>query len=275
MDESLLAALPEAHRAFAERAVRSLASDARTLAVAGAGSWATGGLDEFSDLDLVVVVEAAAREDLVREAPALAARLGDLLVGFSGEHVGVPNLLICLYAPWTLHVDLKFATLDELRQRVENPVVLFDRFGALEELIRSTSPRCTAPDLQWIEDRFWVWIHYAASKLARGERLECLDALAFLRAHVLSPLAALRSGQPTRGNRRIEERARAELPALLRTVARHDARECVAALEAAQGLYLELREAHAECRDLVRRERAQEAAVRYLRGVAESLARRR
>jgi hypothetical protein len=31
-----------------------------------------------------------------------------LLVGFTGEHVGEPRVLICLYGPPVLHVDLKF-----------------------------------------------------------------------------------------------------------------------------------------------------------------------
>lgn len=269
--EQALAALPAGHRAFVERALPVLAADPRTLAVAGAGSWATGGMDEFSDLDLVIVVADDARDAAVRDARAVAASLGDLLVGFSGEHVGAPNLLICLYAPWTLHVDLKFAALDELRERIEDPVILLDRSGALAELVRTTTPRSLAPDLQWLEDRFWVWIHYTATKLARGELLECLDALAFLRKHVLCPLAMLRQGCEPRGTRRLEERARAELPALLRTVAPSGARECLSALRAALDLYLELREFHAQARPLIRQERARAAATDYLDRVAASL----
>lgn len=271
LSEQALAPLPASHRAFVERALPVLAADPRTLAIAGAGSWATGGMDEFSDLDLVIVVADEARDDVVRSARAIAAALGDLLVGFTGEHVGAPNLLVCLYAPWTLHVDLKFAALDELRERIENPVILFDRSGALGALLRATAPRSLAPDLQWVEDRFWVWIHYTATKLARGELLECVDALAFLRKHVLCPLAMLRQGAEPRGARRIEERARAELPGLLRTVAPCGARECLDALRAALELYLELRELHAEGRPLIRQERARAAALHYLERVAAAL----
>ncbi|EPO4109819.1 fimbrial protein [Enterobacter cloacae] len=56
-----------------------------------------------------------------------AGTLGHLLHAFTGEHVGEPRLLICLYGPELLHVDLKFVTLDMLTQRVEEPAVLFTR----------------------------------------------------------------------------------------------------------------------------------------------------
>jgi hypothetical protein len=40
-----------------------------------------------------------------------------------------------------------------------------------------------APDLQWLEDGSWVWVHYIATKIARGELLEAVDALGFVRRH--------------------------------------------------------------------------------------------
>jgi len=275
MDERALEGLPETHRAFARHAIPVLETDARVLALAAAGSWATGGMDAFSDLDFTVVVADDALPGVLREAPAIAASLGDLLVAFTGEHVGAPSLLICLYAPWTLHVDLKFAALDELRERIENPIVLFDRAGVLEPLIRRTRPRSLAPDPQWLEDRFWVWIHYAAAKIARGELLETLDMLAFLRAQVLGPLVALRHGHAPRGVRRVEEYARAELPALLRTAAAPAPEACVEALRSALELYVELRDADTERRPLLRRDRARAAAIGFLDAVAQALPLRR
>jgi len=54
-----------------------------------------------------------------------------LLAAFPGDHVGEPRLLICLYGPPLLHVDLKFMSTDEFLHRVEDPMVLWDRAGAL------------------------------------------------------------------------------------------------------------------------------------------------
>ena len=41
----------------------------------------------------------------------LAESLHLLLAAFTGEHVGEPRLLICLYRSPLLHVDLKYVSL--------------------------------------------------------------------------------------------------------------------------------------------------------------------
>lgn len=70
-------------------------------------------MDEFSDLDFVVVCDDEHQADLLRDAPAFAAELGPLLSTFTGEHVGEPRLLICLYGPPMLRVDLKFVAVTD------------------------------------------------------------------------------------------------------------------------------------------------------------------
>ena len=59
-------------------------------------------------LDLVPVVRDAAYAQVTTQKRAVAERFGDLLAAFTGEHVGEPRLLICLYGPELLHGDLKF-----------------------------------------------------------------------------------------------------------------------------------------------------------------------
>lgn len=44
------------------------------------------------------------------------------------------------------------------------------------------------PSLQWFEARAWIWLHYAATKLARGELYEAIGMLGFFREQVLGPL---------------------------------------------------------------------------------------
>ena len=89
------------------------------------------------------------------------------------------------------------------------------------------------PDPQWIEDRFWIWVHYVAVKIGRGELFEAADGYAFLRGVVLGPLLAVERGVRPQGVRRIEQVAPDAMPALERTVARLDAASCVAALREA------------------------------------------
>src|SRR5712692_6602221 len=50
--------------------------------------------------------------------------------------------------------------------RVEDPVVLWERDGRLTSALQRGMPAYPQPDLQWIEDRIWVWVHYAATKIA-------------------------------------------------------------------------------------------------------------
>ncbi|WNG17194.1 hypothetical protein [Cystobacter fuscus] len=197
-------------------------------------------MDEFSDLDLVLVVSDELRATIAQERMAIARAAGPLLQGFTGEHVGEPRLLICLYGPPLLHVDLKFISVSELDSRIEDPEVLFERAGIITERLGSTraSP-LGMPSAQWIEDRFWVWIHYGIDKLRRGELFECLDMLAFLRAQALAPLIQRIDGGVWRGVRRLEASRHAS--ALSRVCARHDAEECRRAMAAAVELYTVLR----------------------------------
>ena len=123
----MLSTLPDLHRSFAEQLKLNVQSDARIHSLLGGGSLIHGGFDQYSDLDFVVVVDPLYYDEIMAQRVAFAGTAGNLLHAFTGEHVGEPRLLICLYGPELLHVDLKFVTLDMLTQRVEEPVVLFSR----------------------------------------------------------------------------------------------------------------------------------------------------
>src|SRR5690349_7926567 len=147
-------------QAFANNAAAILAPDKNVIGLAVAGSWLSHEIDEFSDLDLILVTKKRMSDDKNRML-GYAKRLGDFLSGFTGEHVGEPRLLICLYDNPLLHVDIKFLTLDEFHSRIETPILLLDKNGQLEDVIKNSQATYPYPDYQWIEDRFWIWIHYA------------------------------------------------------------------------------------------------------------------
>ncbi|HVF81109.1 MAG TPA: nucleotidyltransferase domain-containing protein, partial [Flavisolibacter sp.] len=153
---------------FADRVIEIIKQDKATIGLAVAGSWLTNEMDEFSDLDLIVVTREKISNDESRMRE-YASRLGNFLTGFTGEHVGEPRLLICLYDDPLLHVDLKFLTLDEFEQSSETPVILFDTDNQLHSVLKQTKPEIRYADYQWMEDRFWVWVHYALLKIGRGE----------------------------------------------------------------------------------------------------------
>jgi len=263
--------VPSRHAAFLEAALPRLQADERVVAVAAGGSLSTGGMDEWSDLDLVVAVEPGAAAEVMPDRRRIAARLGPLLAAFTGEHVGEPRILICLYGPPLLHVDLKFVPLPEAAARTEDPLILWERDGRLSAVLRATPAAPLVPDLQWIEDRFWVWVHYVATKIGRGELLETLDALAFLRRQVLGPLALHAEGALPVGVRKVETRARPYLDALVRTTAGYDPRACAGALRAAVTLYRALR-ARVAPATLTPHAEAEAAALGYLATVEAALA---
>src|SRR5207302_711840 len=70
------------------------------------------------------------------------------------------------------------------------------------------------PRPQWIEDRFWVWVHYVAVKIARGELFEAIDALEFVRARLLGPLILSEAGGPPTAVRRAAQTAPERVEAL-------------------------------------------------------------
>jgi hypothetical protein len=252
--------MPSPHRAFLEAAIPKLRADERLVGLAAGGSFRSRTLDEHSDLDLVVVSRPEVSSEVLRDGPDLARRLGPLLAIFPGDHVGEPRLFISLYGPPLLHVDLKFVSTEELAHRVEDPEVLWDRGGAVRSAIAGTKAVYPPPRLQWIEDRSWVWMHYAAVKIARGELFEAIDALGFVRARVLGPLILSEAGVQPNGLRRVEQSAPGRVDALRSTLGSHDRQSCWSALTATMALYTVLRERLAS--PTLHRRTAAEQAVR-------------
>jgi predicted nucleotidyltransferase len=231
---------PPLHREFLDRAVPLLARDHRIIGVAATGSYAENTMDAFSDVDLVVACEPDDHQSLMQDRRSLAETLGPLVAAFTGEHVGEPRVMICLYGPPALHVDIKVVVLGDLANRVDDPVILWERDGRMTPACAAGMGAYPEPDAQWIEDRFWVWVHYAALKIGRGELQETFDFLSYLRVTVLGPLGLMRGGRKPAGVRRVEAD-----PALARQLAstlgalnRHTLAD---ALNNAVSLYRELR----------------------------------
>jgi predicted nucleotidyltransferase len=260
MISSLPSSLPQPHREFLQRCVERLKTDPRIVGIAAGGSFVTNSMDEFSDLDLIIAVEPMHQAEVMVERMSIAASLGDLLAAFTGEHVGEPRVLICLYAAPLLHVDLKFVSLDDLATRVEDPFVLWERDGRVSSALTRGKAKYPSRSPEWIEDRFWIWVHYAATKIARGELFEAIEFLSFLRLTVLGPLALARVGARPSGVRKIETAAPVFALELERTIATHDAADCLRALRACVDLYRSLTPA----RSSTKRTRVEDAALEYL-----------
>jgi hypothetical protein len=229
-------------KVFIDAVVEKVKDDLNVIGLAVAGSFITQEIDEFSDVDLILVTRNKIAPDL-KKMEAYAQTFGDYLNGFTGEHVGERRVLICLYENPLLHVDIKFLTLEEFEHRVEDPVIAFDRDQALENVIQSTKSEWPKVDYQWIEDRFWTWVHYTTLKLGRGEDFEALDTLSFIRTLVTSPLLQIKNGQLPRGARKVEFNFEAnDLKQLIATVPSYSAKTIFEALENTVNLYQKVRQ---------------------------------
>ncbi len=230
----------QVHKDFIDRAVAILQPDENVLGLAVGGSWLSKEIDQYSDLDLVLVLinKITRKEKMI----SYASRLGNLLSAFTGDHVGEPRLLICLFDEPLLHIDIKFLTLTELENRIENPEIVFDTANQLQDVINSTKARFPMPDYQWLEDRFWTWAHYTAGKIARGELFEAIDAIGFLRSNVLGPLLHVKNNSLPRGVRKMESILdKNESINLQKTVPGYDKISALQSLKHIVEIYQELR----------------------------------
>lgn len=235
--------------------------------LAVAGSWLTGEIDEFSDLDLVIVCNNGDFPQILKNRIEIAKSLGAHLSGFTGEHVGEPRLLICLFRDPLIHVDLKFVALKDFHDRIENPWIAWERDGGLNNAILECPPNELKADPQWIEDRFWTWVHYCAAKIGRGELYETIGSLGFLRERVLAPLALWLNRKPVRGVRRIEKYLPDFAHKLEKTIPAYDKRSCIEALYATINIYRELRKQIETGAPTIRAD-VETEALKYLSGIS-------
>ena len=244
-----------------------LKADDSVLGLTVGGSWLSGEIDEFSDLDLILVTKEKISGSIDR-MKAYASRFGKLLSAFTGEHIGDTRVLICLYDDPLLHVDIKFLTIDEFSKRVESPVILLDKSGELRKVIESTEAKFPKPDFQWLEDRFWIWIHYALLKIGRGEYFESFDFFGSLRSIVLGPLLHMKSHSDPRGVRKLEFISSEEDMKMLKaTLPAYDKQSLLRALNASVALYRKLRsELYGD--NVVLRNDAEERVMKYFEEVS-------
>lgn len=254
---------------FAQKITTVIQSDPQVIGLAVAGSWADDELDEFSDIDFVLVTKekiGGNKEKMLEYARSF----GDFISGFTGDHVGEPRLLVCLYDNPLLHVDIKFVTLKELEKRVDNPVVLFERGNKLTEVISSTKPEWPDPDFQWIEDRIWTWVHYIAAKIGRGEFFEAMNGIEYIRANVLAPLMQVKGRKKARGLRKVENKlSPADLENLKITVAQYTKASLVKSLDNIISIYRSLRR-KLYTDNVQLQEKAEKKSTGYFRQIGKS-----
>src|SRR5690606_32153047 len=112
----------------------------------------------------------------------------------------------------------------------------------LKMIIEETEARFPIPTLQWMEDRFWTWVHYLLVKIGRGEYFEAFDGLGFMREMVLGPLLHIKNGNFPRGVRKMETLiGKDDLELLKLTISEYNKESLIISLEHIIFLYENLR----------------------------------
>ncbi len=119
--------------------------------------------------------------------------------------------------------------------------IAYEIKNQLSETINKNPATPLKVDPQWIEDRFWTWVHCAALRIGRGEFFEVIGFLDYIRETALSPLKKKQLGIAPFGVRRIEQYSLEFSQKLKKTIAAHSKESCTSALQETIKLYRELR----------------------------------
>jgi hypothetical protein len=215
------------HRNFVNKASVQLKDDPRFMGMAIGGSWIDNKLDEFSDLDIYLIMVEDFNPQL-EEKKAILEAFGEILCFYTNANN--ENVTVCLYNfdPLLLHVDCKWIHIDGFRKRVENPTIIFENEKLLSNCINNyPSEGYELPNLSLNEMHFWTWAHYILSKIGRGEIFEAHGYLCEVRNYCLGPMILQKNGMLARRLRQLEKLPEVDLQKVLETIPEQcDSKSC-------------------------------------------------
>jgi predicted nucleotidyltransferase len=234
------------------RLLEALQTDGRIAGVIIIGSGAVGFDDEYSDIDLVVVV--AADEDTPHVFRDWMQRIRTLFpVIHSFEVTYAENNYLCGFLlGGYLELDMGFLCLSGLSAKRARWRVAFDRSGSIEEIMRSTWESRPQPDVRAEYSRrldsIWYHIIHTAIAAKREQPWEAIHHLEVIRRHAID-LAGMATGLDVRHFRNAHQLPGESLAELPDTLASDlGSREIMRALHAAARCFF--REARALDRKL-------------------------
>jgi predicted nucleotidyltransferase len=199
---------PEQRQEYLDRLLAALEADDRLAGVLIVGSGATGFDDEYSDLDLVVVVADGHdpetvwqewRDPIARLLPVV--RCGDVRYG-PGSYLWVVLL------EGLLELDVGFVCFATLAARRARWKVAFDRSGRIEEAMRRSWQERPVPDVRAAHlravDSIWHYLLRAVAGVKRGQPWAAVHELEQVRSAAIR-LGALRLGLENKHCREVHE----------------------------------------------------------------------
>jgi hypothetical protein len=123
------------------------------------GSFALDIADDYSDLDLSFVIRDDKLDEALGRRMQLVQAPSPPVATFTGEHVGLPQLLIVLYDD-LVHADFLYLALSDFLHNDELlPCrVIWERDGVLSGRLATAPSPSPHFDGAWSEARMWTWI---------------------------------------------------------------------------------------------------------------------
>ena len=239
--------LPE-HRELLERAVARFGDDVRVVGLVAGGSLAHGAADFYSDVDLYIVVQDEAFDQVFAERDAVVEAVGSPLFGFIVDPMpgGSTDHIVIYEGP--VKFDFMYLKESDLQPAPKwvGCVVLKDASGRGGAVVAGSEglapPQPTTEELLDLNQKFWTWCWYVFGKIVRGEVWEALDGLHSIRSLALMSLLNWAAERPHEGYRRLERKTDpATASRLMATVAPMQPEALYAALQAEMELFRSLR----------------------------------
>ena len=223
--------------------LNALKKDGRIGGVVLVGSGAVGFQDEYSDIDLSVVVGNRGNIEAVFQEWGEKFRQELPLAGHFETRYAADNLLWGFFLDNYLEIDMGFLCLDNLTARSNRWKVIFDRTGRIDSILQKSWESRPPVDVKraYLENFKGVWhyITHVAILAERGQLLRAVHYLEELRNDTVE-IAGLRLGLRADNFRDVDR-----FPAAFRKrlekilVARADEDEILRALKAATVLFFD------------------------------------
>jgi len=215
--------------------------DPAVLGMLIGGSFASGEADDYSDLDMQLVVKDGQVENLVPKLRAMADEAGPVVAAFFAEHVGLPHMLIVLYED-LVHADFEPVQVSEVGSRNAglSTHVLWERDPAVTAVLGAKDEEDRAAELAWLEDHLWTWSWYVQTKILRGELYEAMGGIQYIRDQVLFRLLAMHRDERPSSASRAESRVGSWRQQFAATVPSLGRESTIEALRASIQLYVDL-----------------------------------
>ncbi|MBC8374661.1 MAG: nucleotidyltransferase domain-containing protein [FCB group bacterium] len=208
------------------------------------GSVATGNVDEYSDLDLLVVVSYEELQNVWQDRYDHESTVGKIFFRIDLVDVYPTSAVAFLEDGRKIHITYKAVTELTVEAEYTSAITLLNNDSRIDDWLLKCRQITISYDFARLAENdrsFWFWLLQGTAKVGRGEYWAAYDTLNTLREICIEAHAALNK-KPFQSYRRIEDRWKeSDISKLSRTVPKINQGEISKAYSMIISLYSELR----------------------------------